>query len=225
MSVQKKLLLFLGAPGSGKGTLAQRCVKELDYEQLSTGNLFREHVAQHSEIGKSIDLALKSGKLIDDRVVTSMVTGWLNQNPSKARIILDGYPRTIIQAKTFDDFIVSESDKKPPIIWLKISEQCVIDRLTLRLTCSQKGCQVVYSLAKDSGCQPRKADVCDLCESALIRRSDDEVDAIKKRLKLYSVHEQQLLDFYNDHGYDIVDLNAGQPAASIFDEFKRRVYE
>jgi adenylate kinase len=221
--MQKRLLLFLGAPGSGKGTLAQRCVKDLSYDQLSTGNLCREHIAHGTEIGKSIDLALKSGKLIDDGLVTCMVTEWLAQNHANIHVILDGYPRTVVQAEAFDKFIDLQ-EQQPLIVRLKISERAVIDRLTLRLVCSDKGCQAVYSLVDGSGCQPKCEDICDLCESPLIKRADDEIEAIKYRLKLYSTHEQQLLDFYNAQGYEIIDLDAVQPTEAIFCEFKQRVH-
>ena len=221
--MEKKVLLFLGSPGAGKGTLARRCVEDLSYEQVSTGNLCREHVAQGSDIGKKIDLALKSGKLIDDSLITDMVIQWLQGNPQKTQIILDGYPRTIIQAEVFNTFAVSNEEINPLVVRLKVSEQAVIDRLSMRLICSNQGCQAVYSLLPGSGCSPLKQDICDQCAGVLIKRSDDEIDAIRKRLKLYSEHEQRLLDFYNARDYSIIDLDASKSVEDIFNEFKQRV--
>lgn len=223
MNGNKNILLFLGVPGAGKGTLAHRCVHELGYEQLSTGNLCREHVTQGTQIGKMIDLALKSGKLVDDSLITAMVTQWLQLYPQKRHIILDGYPRTIIQADAFYKFVANEQEKAPVVIRLAAHEQVVIDRLSLRLICSKKECQAVYSLAEGSVCQPATSGICDRCSSALMRRSDDEAEAIKKRLKLYGEHESVLLDFYNSIGYRVLEINAARPFELVFNEFKTKL--
>ena len=223
MNDNRSVLLFLGAPGAGKGTLASRCVGTLDYEQLSTGNLCREHVAQCTQIGKKIDLALKSGKLIDDNLITEMVTQWLQAYPQKRRIILDGYPRTVIQADALHKFVETEHEQVPMVIRLTVNEQVVIDRLCLRLICSNKECQAVYSLASGSACHPTREGICDRCASVLMRRSDDEVEAVKKRLKLYSEHESRLLDFYNSVGYCVLEVNAMQPLDDVFGEFKNKL--
>lgn len=223
MNENKNILLFLGVPGAGKGTLAHRCVNELGYEQLSTGNLCREHVTQGTQIGKLIDLALKSGKLVDDSIITTMVTQWLQSYPQKRQIILDGYPRTIIQADAFHRFVANEQEKAPVVIRLTAHEQVVIDRLSVRLICSKKECQAVYSLAEGSVCRPTASGICDRCSSTLMRRNDDEAEAIKKRLKLYGEHESTLLDFYNSVGYRVLEINAAQPLELVFGELKTKL--
>jgi len=113
----RSLYLFFGAPGSGKGTLSKQCTERLRFEQLSTGNLLREHVAHGSEVGKKIDLALKSGKLIDDSLITTMVIDWLGKAGSKRdHIILDGYPRTVDSSQK--PLISSFSNKRVVDHWL-----------------------------------------------------------------------------------------------------------
>ena len=216
MSTQKNILLFLGAPGAGKGTLAQRCCVELGYEQISTGNLCREHIAQQTEIGKEIDLALKSGKLINDAIITAMVMQWFAQNPQKSLVILDGYPRTVAQVQALDGFIARDVSIKPTVVHLVIGEQAVIDRLSMRLICSKSGCQAVYSLA--AGISDNEL-VCKNCASKLVRRPDDEPEAILKRLKLYSAHENLLLDRYRSLGYEIVTINASGAIGEVFAAF------
>jgi len=209
----KKVLLFLGAPGAGKGTLAQRCCSLLDYEQVSTGNLCREHVAQSTEIGKKIDLALKSGRLIDDGLITAMVLQWFANYSEKQHIILDGYPRTVMQAEAFHHFVEQAQTIKPTVIHLTVDEQTVVNRLGMRLICSKSGCQAVYSFAATSG---TATPMCQKCAAPLVRRPDDEAVAIKKRLKLYRAHETALLDCYRRFSYEITALDASSAPEDIF---------
>lgn len=212
--VSKNILLFLGIPGSGKGTLAQRCCATLNYEQVSTGNLCREHVAQQTDIGKKIDLALKSGKLIDDSLITDMVLQWFSQHSEKQHVILDGYPRTVIQAEALDRFVKQSNITQPTVIYLQVDEPTVIQRLGMRLICSKTGCQAVYSLASsENGDIPS---ICAKCSSVLVRRPDDETAAIKKRLALYQAHEQALLECYRRLAYEISALDASRAAEDVF---------
>lgn len=220
MNTRKNILLFLGAPGAGKGTIAQRCCAELGYEQVSTGNLCREHIACGTEIGKEMDLALKSGKLIDDTIITAMVMQWFAQNPQKSFVILDGYPRTVAQVQALHDFIVRDASIKSTVVHLAIGEQAVIDRLSMRLICSKSGCQAVYSSA--SGVLGNEL-VCKYCASELVRRPDDEPEAILKRLKLYSAHEDLLLDRYRNLGYEIVAIDASGAIDEVFAAFCARL--
>jgi len=220
--MSQNVLLFIGAPGAGKGTLAQRCCTELGYEQVSTGNICREHIARGTDIGKAIDLALKSGKLVDDSLITAMVTQWFEQNQHKQQVILDGYPRTAIQAEAFDQFIHQKRTEQPHIVRLIIGEQEVVNRLSMRLICSKGVCQAVYSLAT-GGKQPKQQGLCDACSSPLIRRPDDEIEAIKKRLKLYATHEAMLLDCYKRLGYPMISVDAALPMSDVFAELKTKL--
>ncbi len=218
MTSRKDVLLFLGAPGSGKGTLAQRCCAELGYGQVSTGNLCREHVARGTSIGKEIDLALKSGKLIDDSIITTMIVDWFAHSMPNTRVILDGYPRTVAQVEALHDFLVSSDVTKPTVVQLVVTPQQVIDRLSMRLICSKAECQAVYSLAGSTS-----GAICARCSAPLIRRPDDEPEEIRKRLKLYSVHEASLLERYRVLDYKIVSVDASGSMDDVFDIFRERL--
>src|SRR5438105_2140053 len=96
------IFIFLGPPGSGKGSVSRLCIKDLGWVQLSTGNLCRKHIAKQTEIGKEIDFAIKSGKLVSDDLITNMVLEWFQKDFDDSHtVILDGYPRTIMQAQAF----------------------------------------------------------------------------------------------------------------------------
>ena len=106
MNPKKSVFIFIGPPGSGKGTLSHLCVSSLRWVQLSTGNLCRKHIAEQTEIGKQIDFALKSGKLVSDSLINAMVHDWFSMTIQEAdNIILDGYPRTVAQAEALHEYL------------------------------------------------------------------------------------------------------------------------
>src|ERR1700722_17255958 len=105
----RKLYIFLGAPGSGKGSLAARCAQELGWYPLSTGNLCRYHIGARTPQGLEMDLAIKSGKLVSDDLIGGMVLDWLSHDTNNCAIILDGFPRTIVQARLLEDYLQKQA--------------------------------------------------------------------------------------------------------------------
>lgn len=224
-SLPKELYIFVGPPGSGKGSLASMCVKRMGWEMLSTGNLCRKHLAEQTEIGKEIDFAIKSGKLVSDDLISRMVEHWfIRKNEEDATIILDGYPRTLKQAETFDCLLKNYGQKlKLFVVVLNVSDAVVIERLSSRFTCSNKECQAVYSVHAASLCAPKIENVCDKCGYNLIRRDDDEPIAIRKRLQVYHQHAKDVVNFYHTMGYSIVEINGEKPLEQVFEEFVKHI--
>ena len=212
--------IFIGPPGSGKGTLAQECVKKFNWATLSTGALCRQHISQQTEIGKQIDLIIKSGKLISDDLVTSMVDEWLAQQVNSAEgIILDGYPRTEQQVKLlFDLFHTKYAQFHLRVVKFDISDESVIRRLSSRLMCQNKNCQAIYSIYPGAGLAPKQQDVCDRCSSSLIQRSDDKPEVIRDRLVVYHQHDPSAI--FEKMGQKVELINADRPFSEIFDEFQ-----
>lgn len=219
MTQEKMVVLFMGAPGSGKGTLSAQCERELGWCQLSTGNLLRKHLIEQSEIGKQIDFIIKSGKLVSDDLINSMVETWLIEAKKSGcvGIILDGYPRTENQAHALTAFLQDKlADFQLKVVRLQIDNQVAADRMLSRLVCGNKACQAVYSAMQGAvaGMQ------CNKCGSTVGRRGDDHTVTIRERLAAHIKHEQALLDFYKQHGVAVVECNAEQAVEHTFDEFK-----
>lgn len=217
------IALFMGPPGSGKGTLSERCMKELGWYQLSTGNLLRKHISEQTDLGKQIDFIIKSGKLVSDELINAMVKQWLldlrQKNPQG--IILDGYPRTRAQAKALSELLRDVFGDIPlRAVRLCIDDQVAVDRMTSRLVCQNKECQAVYSLMTNSSMRPKDPTKCDKCGSPIGKRKDDEVAVIKDRIDTYNKHEKHLLDFYDEIGLPVIECNAQQSVGNLFSEFK-----
>lgn len=218
------MFIFIGPPGSGKGTLSQLCVTTLGWVQLSTGNLCRKHIAENTQIGKQIDFALKSGKLVSDSLINEMVHDWFGITiQSSDNIILDGYPRTVAQAKSLHDFLM----KRMPEVQVQVvrffaSDEVVIGRIGHRLVCSNKDCQQVYSTNVNAR-QSREPMICDECSSLLIRRNDDEGSSIMDRLQTYHKHEQELINFYKQVQLVVREFEVEKPLEQVFADFKKIV--
>jgi adenylate kinase len=219
------VFIFIGPPGAGKGSLANLCTKRFGWMQVSTGNLCRKHIAEETKIGKEIDLIIKSGKLISDDIITSMVSEWLNDNAQKTSgVIFDGYPRTIAQAEAFEKILKTvffEMHEK--IVLFLIPDDVVVDRLCRRFICQNKDCQAVYSI--DSKISLDQVMICNECGAVLGRRGDDEEGAVRRRLSVYHKHEQELVNFYRNNGTEIIELDAAKPLQEVFKVFLQKIDE
>ena len=222
-----KVFIFIGPPGAGKGSLASLCVKHFGWLQISTGNLCRKHIAEQTKIGKEIDLIIKSGKLINDDLITSMVFEWFGENVDKASgIIFDGYPRTVAQAQAFDAMLKAMFPSvQVKVVLFTLADDVVVNRLCSRYVCQNKECQAVYSLSPHSELAPAETTVCDLCSGPLGRRDDDNEIAVRKRLDIYHRHEQQLIDFYQGNSNEIIQLDASKQLREVFENFTQIIGE
>lgn len=195
----------MGPPGSGKGTLSSLCVKSFGWHQLSTGNLCRKHIQQNTAIGQKIKAAMDRGELVSDEVIADMVKDWLmNQKDLPKGIIFDGYPRTKKQAELLYAFLEkSLKDYGLILVKLNVDADLVVDRILSRVSCSNKSCQEVYSLLKESPMNPKQYMKCDVCDSSLVHRSDDTKDTLKNRIHVYYENEQDIIDFYVHKGMSV----------------------
>jgi len=221
----KDIYLLIGSPGCGKGALAQQCVQKLGWKHLSTGNICRRHISEQTEIGKEIDFAIKSGKLISDELVTAMVAEWFDKDTQDVpAVILDGFPRTRAQAQALDNLLSGRSGEwNLHVLKFNVTDDTVVDRLSRRYICMDKECQVVCSLDVIDPLSGCKAAKCKICSSLLERRKDDEPEAVRDRLAIYHKHEDVLLQFYRDRGQAIKELNAEQPMLGVFRDFRQLI--
>jgi adenylate kinase len=214
------IVILVGPPGSGKGSLSESCIREFGWVQLSTGNLCRKHIAEQTEIGKEIELAIKAGVLISDTLITKMVEEWLEANKEVSTVILDGYPRTVPQAAALDLFLNDTmSDVQTTIVRFYVPDEEIVQRLGGRIVCINKKCQAVYS-TREPLLQPKKEMICDLCCGPLGRRKDDAPETVRDRLEVYHVHESALIGYYLKKGACVVDLEGNKPVGEVLGDFK-----
>jgi len=220
-SKNPRLYIFLGAPGSGKGTLSENLIAKKQFEHLSTGNLCRINIDQQTEIGKKIDAYCKSGQLVPDDIIIDMVRETLKNKLSQtiSDLILDGFPRTKEQAIALKNLLSEEAFKniETKVVHINIPDfNILVDRLTSRIICSNKDCQATYSLKDFKDKNPM---ICPRCQSELKKRADDEVEAIKKRLETYRNTEATLLEFFAEVKTPIITIDGTKAAEEVYEQF------
>ena len=189
-------IILLGAPGSGKGTLAKNIVKDFSLAHISTGDMFRECVKSGSELGNKLKSIMDSGALVPDEVTIEIVKDRLSKDDCKKGFILDGFPRTIKQAEALEK--ISQIDT---VILVDLSKEEIIERLSARRTCLKCGSTFNKNDVPDGKCLN--------CKSELIQRDDDKPEAIKARLEVYKNNITPLINFYGDKVFKV--SSAGTP--------------
>lgn len=218
----KTIFTFLGAPGSGKGTLAEQCVKQLGFKVLSTGNLCREAIASGSEQGKTLASYTNQGKLVPDELIASMVEQWLLKNTGSTPIILDGYPRTQKQAELFLSLMKEKlPDYSFKIVGLSLPDDEIVKRISSRWVCNNKQCQAVYNkmLMKN-----QTQTMCDKCHAPLIQREDDKEEVVRQRLHVFAQTNNLLTSYYKQVGLSTISISTlGLSPEEVFRQFKQQV--
>ena len=206
--INKKLpnIIFLGAPGSGKGTVAKQLVEKYSYVHFSTGEMFRETMNLNTPLATKIRLHMQQGKLIDDDITNNMIKGYLvDAIASQKSFILDGYPRTIDQA----EFLKTVCDIDL-VIYLDIEENIAIKRITGRRNCPV--CGEIYNIYFR---KPHRDGICDKCNARLSQRKDDNVETAISRFNTYQKQTAPLIDYYSKLSKLVaIDVNDG--TADIF---------
>ncbi|MBE6995378.1 MAG: adenylate kinase [Ruminococcaceae bacterium] len=184
-------LIFLGAPGAGKGTQAGLLSRKLNIPTISTGNILRAAMKDGTPIGKEIESYMQAGHLVPDALIIDIILKRVQEADCSNGYILDGCPRTIAQAEALEAAGI-HFDK---VLSIEISDQEIIDRMSGRLVCEH--CGAPYHAVS---MPPRTAGVCDVCRSKLVRRPDDEPETVKARLDIYHEKTEPLKAFYAQRG-------------------------
>lgn len=188
-------IVLLGAPGSGKGTQAQKLISEYGIPQISTGDLLRAAVSAGSELGQKAKAAMDAGQLVSDDIVLGMIEERLQQADTEAGFILDGYPRNLSQAASLDALLDKAGKPLQAALLIDVDFEVLMKRLTGRLSC--KNCGAVFNRYTSP---PAVENTCDKCQNELYHRADDNEETIGKRLNTYTQETAPLIEFFREQG-------------------------
>ena len=188
-------IIFLGAPGSGKGTQAAYVAQKLNLVHFASGDLFRQAVEQGTELGMQVKSYMEKGVLVPDQVTIQVVLERISAPDCEPGVVFDGFPRNLKQAEALDKALVQQAKAIDKVVYIKVPEEELIKRLSGRWVC--RNCQTPYH-AVDS--PPKVWGRCDKCGGELYQRPDDTVEVVKKRLEVHFAQTAPLIDYYNQAG-------------------------
>ena len=203
-------LVFLGPPGSGKGTQAVRLARNKGIVHLSTGDLLREAVKNGTELGKKADGYMKAGDLVPDSLIVGLIEDKIAAGDLKSGFILDGFPRTVPQAESLNEMLKKNEITLEKAVLIAVSDNEIVQRLSGRWFCPT--CQVTYNYPANV---PKNEGVCDHDGAKLQRRPDDEEKVVRNRLEVYKKQTQPIEDFYRNESI-LADVKGEQTPDNVF---------
>lgn len=207
-------LIFLGPPGAGKGTQAQRICWEYSISQLSTGDLLRSHISKGTELGKEAEKYIHGGNLVPDELIIDIIKEELLLPQYENGYLLDGFPRTLPQAKALDNLLNDLNQKIDIVLALEVPDEVITERLTARRTCTV--CNKVYHLVFNPPIVDGK---CDLDGADLYQRKDDNEETVVKRLSIYKEQTMPIIDYYKEQNL-LQSINGVGRLQDIFKNIK-----
>lgn len=184
-------LIFIGPPGSGKGTQAKRLASRLGIPHISTGDMLREAISDGTELGRKAAPIMAAGGLVPDDLMVGIIKDRLARSDAKKGFILDGFPRTLVQAEKLESIVSGNGHDPLRVVQLLVPDEAIVKRIALRRTCGQ--CGAIYHLENQP---PANANVCDRCGAEVIARPDDNEEAVRKRLESFRRQTTPVVDFY-----------------------------
>jgi len=189
--MKAQALIFLGAPGAGKGTQAREVSKEFAVPQISTGDILREAVKKQTPLGLAAKVKMEAGELVPDEVVCGIVEERIGEADCAKGFILDGFPRTLGQAQFVDRVLEAKGRGNPLVVNIRVDQEVLMKRLTGRRTCAV--CGEIYNVYYDP---PKQEGVCDKDGGKLLHRADDNEETIRQRLVAYENQTSPLIEYY-----------------------------
>ncbi len=207
-------IVFMGPPGAGKGTQAEKIVENYQIPHISTGDMFRKAIKDQTELGMEAKRYMDQGALVPDHVTIGIVKDRLSESDCKSGFLLDGFPRTVDQAKALDEILTSLDSKIDYVINIDVDLDILKERLTGRRIC--RSCGATYHMIFNP---PKNADVCDKCGGELYQRKDDNEETVGNRLNVYVSQTKPLLEYYSLAG-NLVNINGQQSIDLVFEEIR-----
>jgi adenylate kinase len=204
------IIILLGPQGAGKGTQAKLLASEYEIPHISTGDMFREHIAHGTDIGRTVKSILQGGGLVTDDVTNAMIRDRLSRPDVKKGFVLDGYPRTVPQAEFLEELLVAQRREIRRVLSYEVAEETLVERISGRRSCPHCGA-TYHTTAKP----PRRSGLCDKDGAALIQRDDDHPDMVKKRMQEYLSKTEPVKRFYRDGGLLSSIQSVGSPESIL----------
>lgn len=207
-------IVFMGPPGAGKGTQAEKIIENYQIPHISTGDMFRKAIKDQTELGMEAKRYMDQGALVPDHVTIGIVKDRLSESDCKSGFLLDGFPRTVDQAKALDEILTSLDSKIDYVINIDVDLDILKERLTGRRIC--RSCGATYHMVFNP---PAVAGTCDKCGGELYQRKDDNEETVGNRLDVYVNQTKPLLDYYSLAG-NLVNINGQQSIDLVFAEIQ-----